>query len=193
MSRGTARQPLPRGLCVACATVRLLRGDTASARFFCRLEMRCINTDIVAAQPRRHPGRPDHPAARAKGPLLSRGHGMFPQTVRRCCPVRAAQPRRHPGRPDHPAARAKGVLGGVVARLSPAPWDRLSRDPDRATTSPLSGVFGVVARYRATTSPLRGGCRATARQPGSFLTARPPRPPRRGCRATARQPRSLLR
>ena len=50
--------------CGCCAEIQQLPD------FFCRLEMRCINTDIVAAQPRRHPGRPDHPAARAKGVIL---------------------------------------------------------------------------------------------------------------------------
>ena len=95
-------------------------------------------------------------------------------------------------------ARQPRPLGGVVARYraTTSPLIRGGPHPlsfDRATTSPTRRGCRAVPRDniallltarqpgsfvdRATTSPLRGGCRATARQPGSFLTARPPRPP----------------
>ena len=138
------------------ATAGLLRGDTATARFFAG--RRCaalIQTLSLATQPRRHPCRPDHTAARAKGPLLSLGHGMSRQSERRSCPVDAAQspPAPLPPRP-HGRARERCDIRGCHA--------------DRVTTSAKGrGCHAVRSpkgrgchAVRVTTSPKARGCHA---------------------------------
>ena len=124
LSRAPRDNPPIGGGVLHGATAGLLRGDTATARFFAG--RRCaalIQTLSLATQPRRHPCRPDHTAARAKGPLLSLGHGMSRQSERRSCPVDAAQspPAPLPPRP-HGRARERCDIRGCHA--------------DRVTTSP---------------------------------------------------------
>ena len=57
----------PRGRCVAWSHNAVAARRYSNCPIFLPVGDALINTDIVASQPRRHPRRPDHPVARAKG------------------------------------------------------------------------------------------------------------------------------